>query len=221
MPFWSKYASEMIYRLQKHNFQFEDEPFDVLIKRYPNCKTALNWWCNVSKGTDMYNINRSPFLKEYMVQNPPSFKISDKCCTYAKKLTSKKYMKGKDYDLLCLGIRKSEGGIRSATYKNCFSENDNGVDSFRPVFWLRDVDKEEYCKHYGVTHSRCYTEYGLARTGCFGCPFGKRFEEELAAMQCHEPKLLMAANNIFGESYQYTRDYLAFREAMKKKRMEG
>lgn len=77
--------------------------------------------------------------------------------------------------------------------------------------------KKEYCEHYGVTHSKCYTQYGLVRTGCFGCLFGKRFEDELESMKQHEPKLLMAANNIFGESYDYTRRYLAFREEMKRK----
>ena len=151
-----------------------------------------------------------------MIINPQSFRISDKCCTYAKKKVSERFIKNGDYDLSCIGVRQSEGGIRSATYKTCFSDGDD-IDHFRPVFWLRDNDKEEYCEHYGVTHSRCYTQYGLARTGCFGCPFGKRFEDELKSIEQHEPKLLRAANSIFGESYDYTRRYLAFREKMKRK----
>ena len=85
------------------------------------------------------------------------------------------------------------------TYKTCFSEGDT-VNYFRPIFWLRDSDKEEYCAWYGVTHSRCYSEYGLKRTGCFGCPFGKRFEDELLMIQEHEPNLYTAANNIFKDA---------------------
>lgn len=127
---------------------------------------------------------------------------------------SDRFIKGGNYDLSCIGIRQSEGGIRSATYKNCFSE-DKDIDRFRPVFWLRDNDIAKYCEYYGVTHSKCYTQYGLVRTGCFGCPFGKRFEEELRTIELHEPKLLRAANGIFGESYDYTRRYLVFREEMK------
>lgn len=117
----------------------------------------------------------------------------------------------------CYGVRKSEGGIRAASHSNCFSEG-NEHNEFRPVFWLRDSDKEEYCRHYGVTHSRCYTEYGLVRTGCFGCPFGKRFEEELEIIKNYEPRLYRAALNIFGEAYDYTRRYLAFREQKKAER---
>ncbi len=217
VPFWSKYASDMIYRLQSHNFQWEDEPYEVLMERYPNCKTALAWWCNISRDTSMYTIDRASFLKEFMIQNPPTFKISNKCCEYAKKKASAEFQRNKGYDLCCIGVRRSEGGIR-VSHKTCFSEKD-GTDQFRPIFWLRDIDKEEYCEHYGVTHSRCYTEYGLQRTGCFGCPFGKRFEEELLKIEKHEPKLLKAANSIFGQSYDYTRKYLAFREEMKKKRL--
>lgn len=217
-PFWSKFASDMIHRLQSHNFRWEDKPFDELIVEYPRCKTALEWWCNVITGnTTQYAIKRIPYLKEYMILNPPTFKISDKCCSYAKKKVSERFIKRGDYDLSCIGVRRSEGGIRAATYRNCFSEGDQ-IDHFRPVFWLRDKDKEEYCEWYGVTHSKCYTGYGLERTGCFGCPFGKRFEEELRIIEKHEPRLLAAANNIFHDSYEYTRNYLAFRDTMKGKR---
>lgn len=218
VPFWGKFASEMIYRLQHNNFQWEDEPFDALMQRYPTCKTALKWWCNATEGkTDQYAIKRAPYLKEFMIKNPPAFKISNKCCTYAKKKPASHFAKNGRYDLTCIGIRQSENGARANVRMTCFSEAE-GTNTFRPIFWFRDSDKEEYCEHYGITHSECYTKYGLLRTGCFGCPFGKRFEEELKAIEAHEPKLLQAANNIFGESYDYTRRYLSFREEMGCKR---
>ena len=68
-----------------------------------------------------------------------------------------------------------------------------------------------------MQNSRCYTEYGLKRTGCAGCPFGKDFEFELEVIQKYEPKLYKAVNNIFGDSYEYTRKY---REFYKKKETE-
>ena len=212
VPFWSKYASEMIYRLRKHGFQFEDEDFDTLYKKYPKCKSALEWWCNVSEGnTTQFNIKRYPYLREFMIENPPDFPISNLCCAWAKKRALHDMLLCGDYDLQCIGVRQSEGGVRAHMYKNCYTEHED-VDQFRPVFWLRDSDKEEYCSWYGVEHSRCYTEYGLLRTGCFGCPFGKRFEEELEAIKNHEPKLYKAAIAIFGKSYDYTRRYYEYRE---------
>ncbi len=216
IPFWSKFASEMIYRLQSHDFKWEDESFEVLIKRYPKCKTALAWWCNISKGnTTQFTINRNPYLKEYIIKHPPPFRISNKCCDYAKKSPARSFENAGGFDLSCIGIRQSEGGVRANVYKNCFTQSDGGIDRFRPVFWLRDSDKTCYCEHYGIKHSKCYQEYGLQRTGCFGCPFGKRFEEELEVIAKYEPNLVKAANAIFGESYEYMRGYLEFRKKMK------
>ena len=77
-----------------------------------------------------------------------------------------------DADLEIIGVRKAEGGIRSASYKTCFSESKSkGCNSYRPVFWYTDSDKKAYEEFYGIQHSRCYTEYGLKRTGCVGCPY--------------------------------------------------
>lgn len=45
-PFVSKQVSEFINRLQRHEFQWEDEDFETLYKKYPKCKAALKWWCN-------------------------------------------------------------------------------------------------------------------------------------------------------------------------------
>ena len=46
-PFCNKIASEFISRLQKHNFKWEDKPFEELYAEYPKCKSALLWWCNL------------------------------------------------------------------------------------------------------------------------------------------------------------------------------
>lgn len=222
-PFLSKQVSEMIQRLQRHNFQWEDESFEFLYKRYPNCKIALRWWCNGfenEEGTgriSQFNIAYNKWLKEFMLSNPPTFKISNKCCTYAKKNVSHKLLKEGKYDLNCVGIRKSEGGARATAYKSCFDEQDEGYDNYRPLFWYKDSDKEAYDEHNQIVHSRCYTEYGLSRTGCAGCPFGRDFEDELKVIEKYESKLFVAVNNIFGDSYEYTRKYREFCKMMNEK----
>lgn len=76
------------------------------------------------------------------------------------------------------------------------------------------IDKLDYEKQRNVIHSKCYTEYGLKRTGCAGCPFGKNFEQELKIIEEYEPKLFKAVNNIFGDSYEYTRKYKEFCDMM-------
>lgn len=224
VPFWSKHVSEMIYRLQRHGFKWEDKPFDVLIQEYPRARAALRWWCNdfakkKSGKESTFNIAYVPWLKEYMIANPPPMPISAMCCTKAKKEPAEKYENAEGFDLVCSGVRKAEGGIRSVAYTTCHTFASLGkTATYRPLFWLTDQDKKDYKDHYGLTYSDCYEVWGMRRTGCPGCPFGKEFEEELELTQKYEPKFYRAAWKIFGASYEYTRGYLRFREEMKKQK---
>ena len=88
VPFLSKYVSEMISRLQRHNFQWEDDSFENLNKKYPKTKSALKWWCNLQGDKSHFNISRNTWLKEFLIKNPPQMPISNLCCEGAKKDTS-------------------------------------------------------------------------------------------------------------------------------------
>lgn len=130
----------------------------------------------------------------------------------AKKDPVHEFIKNNNFDLNCYGVRKAEGGVRSTAYKNCFTNNEaNGnINEYRPIFWYKDFTKRVYESFFNIKHSKCYTEYGLKRTGCAGCPFNQEFEEELKIIDKYEPKLYKAVNNIFKDSYAYTRRYRAF-----------
>ena len=220
LPFLSKHVSNKISQLQKINFKWEDKSYKELTKEYPNCcKDALRWWCNDYKtnegfSTTILNVNYNKWLKEFLIANPPSFKISDKCCNGAKKNNAKHYATQNRIDLQLTGIRVAEGGIRSIAYKTCFTEGDL-CDYFRPIQWFADTDKKEYDELFGVEHSDCYSKYGFKRTGCAGCPFARDYQDVLEALKIYEPKLYNAVNNIFGQSYEYTRQYRQFAAEMK------
>nr|WP_302600269.1 phosphoadenosine phosphosulfate reductase family protein [uncultured Cellulosilyticum sp.] len=213
-PFLSKQVSEYIQRLQKHSFKWEDRPFEELYKEYPNCKIALLWWCNGRGEGSSFNIERNKYLKEFMLDNPPNFKISNICCKCTKKDVKHRYIKENQIQLSVVGVRKAEGGARSKSYKNCFTTYEDKADEYRPLFWYINETIEAYKRTYNVTNSDCYTKYGLKRTGCAGCPYGKDFEFELKVLEKYEPKLYKAASYIFKDSYEYTRKYREFVKKM-------
>lgn len=218
-PFVNKRVSDYIARLQKYNFGFEDEPFDALLKRYPRCKSALKWWCNrwgKSGENSQFNISQNSYLKEFLILTPPKFKISKKCCDFAKKYVAHSVINENNADLNIFGVRKSEGGVRATAFKTCFNEGD-GVDSFRPIWWWDDSDKVDYEQSLGIVHSDCYTRYGLRRTGCVGCPFARNLQEELDVVKVYEPKLYNAINFVFKDSYEYTKKYRDFCKEMRSK----
>ena len=220
-PFLSKQVSEYIKRLQSHHFKWEDRTFEELYEEYPKCKAALLWWCN-KKECNSFNIRWNKWLKEFLIENPPAFPISNICCKYAKKDVSHKLLDEYGYDLNIVGVRKAEGGVRAGSYKSCFDENgrvkNKRYDNYRPLFWYKDQDKTQYQEYYNIGNSKCYTQYGLKRTGCAGCPFGRDFEQELKIIEKYEPKLFIAVNNIFGDSYEYTRKYKEFCKEMDNKK---
>ena len=211
-PFLSKQVSENISRLQKHNFKWEDKPFEELIKEYPKCRAALKWWCDSKGEGSRFSIKYNKLLKEFIIANHPNFPISSLCCKYGKKdLAHDKLKQG--YDLNITGVRKAEGGVRASAYKSCFDNTDKGYDNYRPIFWFKDEDQLQYNDLFDISNSRCYSKYGLKRTGCCGCPYGKDFNFELSVLEKNEAKLYKAVNNIFKDSYEYTKKYYEFRRS--------
>ena len=116
-----------------------------------------------------------------------------------------------------MGIRQNENGVRSQAYKNCFTYRSNvSCQEFRPIFYFTESTKKVWEEMENIEHSKCYSEYKMTRTGCAGCPFGSGFEAELNTLKKYEPNLYVAVNNIFGDSYKYTRMYREFKNVKKR-----
>ena len=218
MPFLSKNVSSMISRLQKHGFQWENDTYENLCEKYPKCTAALKWWTNKwisENGTNLFSIDRNSWLKEFIIKNPPQFPISDKCCLGAKKNTAGNYIKNNKVDLMIMGIRKSEGGQRASVYKEqLFYNKHYKTMYFLPILYFSDADRCEYEELYNVVHSKCYTEYGLDRTGCAGCPFGREYQCEKDVIKQYEPRLSKAIENMWADVYDYTDKYHEFQRLM-------
>lgn len=203
-PYKSKTYSEFLSRLQKHNFNFKvdgNKTFEVLIKKYPNCKSALSWWCRKNK-----NINISKKEKEKFITNPPKYKISAVCCVKSKKDLSKEYIKKNEkVDLMVLGIRIAEGGARSISYKKCWYNKkitkNKSIEFYLPILKMNDNQKEEYNKTNNIQNSKCYSIYNLKRTGCVGCPFSRNREHEIKVLKLFEPKKFQAIEKIYKDIY--------------------
>ena len=143
--------------------------------------------------------NLARYLDEHKIM------VSAKCCEVSKKNPSHKYAKENGIDLTVTGIRKSEGGQRATTYKSCFQEYKKNYPAiFMPLFWWSDDVKDNFKRTEGIRFSDCYEVWGMKRTGCVGCPFGKNTAEELELMYQYEPRLYKACMSVFGTAYELT-----------------
>lgn len=225
-PFLSKHVSEALGRLQAHGFKWEwFDTVEEMQKAYPNMPIGvMKFWTNAHREGEqsMFNISWHSDLKEYLVENPPQFQISSNCCTYSKKKPAHDYRKNCGADMECVGVRRAEGGIRAANYKNCFTPGDD-IDHFRPLFWLSDEDKRDYEEQFGIVHSDCYIKWGFQRTGCVGCPFNLRIFKDIEVVEQYEPMMAKACKSVFKDSYEYTRKYREYHaeKMARKKQPEG
>jgi 3'-phosphoadenosine 5'-phosphosulfate sulfotransferase (PAPS reductase)/FAD synthetase len=224
IPFISKDVSDVMNRLQKHGFDWNDLPENATEERYGRCKSALDWYFDrrppSSSGKSRYSIKRFKLLREFIQANVPEFTISEKCCHYAKKQTAADFNKDYRPDLAINGMRQAEGGSRAGAIKNCFSSRtDKSPDSYRPIWYWTDEDKAIYKEWRGIRYSDCYEVYGLKRTGCVGCPCNSKAEQELAMVEPFEPQIAKAARNIFGASYDYKRRYVEFKAKKQQDRL--
>ena len=234
-PFVSKIMSAAMECVQTKQLPFSikteyDEAEDKIAKRqelrerYPKAEQGINFLCCCnSKGEPRPNIqlviNSSLYMYDFMVENPPTFKISAKCCDYCKKQIAHRVQK--DYDMIITGERRDEGGMRSvprtedANGTMCFHEEANGQFRLKPLYYVTDVDKAWYKEHYGIKYSDAYEVYGLKRTGCCGCPISSRAVADLERIKPFEPNVVKAAWSIFGDSYRYRKAYNEYKAKRK------
>ena len=229
VPFVSKIMSEGLDNWQKKGVpisvgdeydQAEDKAAKraELRERYPKCESLLNFLCCCNKdGEPRPNIqlviNSSKYMRDFIAENPPDFKISAKCCDYCKKQVAHSIQK--DYEMVITGERRAEGGMRSVPRSEswsqnntmCFSETSSGQFRFKPLYYVSDKDKEWYKENFGLRYSDAYEVYGLKRTGCCGCPISYRAVDDLELIRPYEPNVVKAAWNIFGKSYEYRQKY--------------
>ena len=234
IPFVSKIMSAGLSEWQKKNIPLTiAEEYELaedkegkrieLRERYPKCESVINFLCCCnSKGETRPNIqlviNSSKYMRDFIGEYPPDFRISAKCCDYCKKQVAHRVQKY--YDMIITGERRDEGGMRSVPRKDntalCFTETGSGQYRLRPLYYVTDKDKAWYKERYGIRYSDAYEVYGLTRTGCCGCPISYKAVSDLEKIRPYEPNVVKAAWNIFGKSYEYRMKYNDY----KQRRME-
>lgn len=233
-PFVSKIMSAGLEGWQKKGIPLTiadeyDQAIDKHAKRkelkarYPGCESVINFLCCCNAAGDprpniQLVINSSKYMRDFIAEHPPEFKISAKCCDYCKKHVAHKVQK--NYEMIITGERRDEGGMRSVPRKDnttlCFGETASGQYRLRPLYYVSDKDKAWYKETHGIKYSDAYEVYGLKRTGCCGCPISYRAVDDLELIGKYEPNIAKAAWSIFGDSYRYRQKYNEY----KAKRMQ-
>lgn len=169
-PFKSKEHSRILDIFSRHGFD------NITVPRYLGTREGYG------------NRYRCPKALEYQFSKSFKLKISDKCCFEMKEKPLG--MWGKENNKMCriLGIMPSEGG-RRATTKCIAFKNKGKILSFHPLAPLNKEWEDWFIDTYNIDICDIYKEpYNFERTGCKGCPFNIKIQQELDILEKYFPE---------------------------------
>lgn len=173
-----KYGYPFKSKQHSHNLAIywrnKDKEYNLSIKRY----------LGIIKSN---TIIRCPKKLEY--QFTPSFnlKCSDECCNRLKKEPIKKWSKENDKSITLTGMRKEEGGQRISI--GCIiTDKSKNLVKFHPLLVIDEKWENEFLEKYNIKLCKLYyPPYNFSRTGCKGCPFSLKLQEQLDIMEIYLP----------------------------------
>lgn len=165
-PFKSKAHSEFVRRYQNSGLM-------TSVKQYLGIREDKEPWSSIKSCP---NILRYQFTPEYKI------KTSDKCCLKLKEEPIKKWKKANNKKYGILGLMQVEGGRRSGA--KCLAFRGGKLQNFQPLAPLTKEWEEWFIKEYNVEICDIYKPpYNFNRTGCKGCPFNPKLQEEINTLE--------------------------------------
>lgn len=167
------------------------------IGRYQNTgtKDCLSYQYLADIGEKRYAKIRLANKDLHILNDNFGIKISNKCCDVLKKKPFAKYNKEHDVEGYILGIRNAEGGARQLSTekrlmnggKICTATKGKYTVKMPIIDWT-DENIKEFVQYYDLPLSKAYTDYGMSRTGCIGCPFSRHLASDLETLSVKEPR---------------------------------
>lgn len=184
-PFKSKGHSEMVERYQRRGkitsvLQYLGErPDKKPWSSFKSCPTKLRY-----QFTDDFNL-----------------RISDKCCEKLKEEPLKEWCKENKKSYGIVGIMRSEGGRRTSTV--CLAFINGKLKNFHPLAPVTKEWEDWFIDQYNIDICDIYKPpYNFIRTGCKGCPFAIKIQEELDTLEKYFPAERKQCEYIWSPVYE-------------------
>lgn len=147
-----------------------------------------------------------PHILAYQANGFDKFKVSDKCCTILKKRPAELWSKENKRPIAIIGIRAAEGGQR-ANKTSCLYYQRSKLKKFSPLLVCSDLFIDRFIESFGIKLCKLYSApYNFQRTGCKGCPFNIKLQEELETLGKFFPTERKQCEIIFAKVYEEYRN---------------
>lgn len=170
--------------LEKYGYPFKSKEHSLKISQLKKGLRSPN----LLKYTTDNNRFGCPAILKYQLNDDFKLKISSQCCNKLKKEPIKKWAKENNKSIILTGMRKAEGGQR-ANIKGCILTDKKGkVYKFHPLLVVDDEWENEFIKRNNIQLCKLYyPPFNFDRTGCKGCPFALKLQEQLDTMLMYLP----------------------------------
>lgn len=188
--------------LETYGYPFKSKSHSNHLEIYRNVgmSKTIRKYLGLEKGNSIYTC---PKMLEY--QFTPEFKIkcSDQCCYKLKKEPARKWEKENNRHIVLTGMRKEEGGQRKSLKGCIITDKEGNITKFHPLLvvseefenWFIDKHQIKLCKLY-------YPPFNFDRTGCKGCPFAIKLQEQLDVIEKFLPNEYKQCENIWKPIYE-------------------
>lgn len=172
-PFKSKYHSKLLNTYQNSG---DTESVNVYLRR----KEARS-------GIIKHSEHLCPKILEYQFSEDFPIKVSSKCCDKMKKNPLHKWQKENNKLFSIIGIMPDEGGQR--TTAQCLAFKGGKLKAFQPLVPVTKEWEEWFIEAYNIEICDLYKPpYNFDRTGCKGCPFALKLQNELDTLERFFPE---------------------------------
>ena len=172
--------------LEKYGYPFKSKEHSLYVSVYQNKGTeskTIQRYLNPNKKRQSFGC---PMLLKYQFEKDFNIKISNQCCYKLKKEPVKKWAEQNNKTITITGMRKDEGGTRKSL--DCIITKNGKAIKFHPLAVV-DVEWEnEFIKRNNIQLCKLYyPPFNFDRTGCKGCPFALKLQEQLDTMLMYLP----------------------------------
>lgn len=166
--------------LKEDGYPFKSKEFSHVLAIYQRSgmQSTVERYLNEDRGK-----YKCPNVLRYMFQDDFNIKISEKCCLRFKKEPFKKWEKENNRHTCITGMMSQEGGARESIKGCVITSEDGKIKKFHPLLKVSSDWEEWYIKKRNIHLCKLYYEpYNFLRTGCKGCPYSLRLQDQLETM---------------------------------------
>lgn len=169
--------------LEEVGYPFKSKEHSQKLREFRNAgyevKPYMNRYLNGINKDGTATAFCCPKMLKFQFSKDYPLMISEKCCHELKKNPIKQWQKENHKPITITGMRRDEGGARNQL--NCITNNGT---KFHPLSVVSEVWEDWFIDRYQIKLCELYyPPYNFKRTGCKGCPFNLKLQEQLDIME--------------------------------------